>query len=128
MQEKKIMVVDDEPEVIRLVRNMLGKEGYQVIEAHSGQECLDKLRKEKPDLVLLDVIMPGMDGWEVCKRIREDERTRDTRVAMVTVKSEDKDKIKSFDESLADWHISKKYIERLPKTVKWLLEAPLKRG
>jgi two-component system alkaline phosphatase synthesis response regulator PhoP len=124
----KILVVDDEPDIVYLVKKILQNEGYEVIEATSGAECIDKVKREKPDLVLLDVMMPGLDGWETCKRIKEDDETKDTLVAMLTVKSEDTDKIQSFDYAIADWHIAKPIDRaRLTRTVKWLLTSPLKR-
>ncbi|MFQ6136831.1 MAG: response regulator transcription factor [Candidatus Hydrothermarchaeales archaeon] len=124
----KIMVVDDEDGMRFMIRKILEREGYEVTEAGSGEECLEMLKHDKPDLILLDVMMPGLDGWEVCKKIRENKESESITVAMLTVKSADEDKVKSFDEGLADWHINKPFErERLLKTVKWLLESPLKR-
>lgn len=126
---KKILIVDDEPDILLILRKILEKEGYKVIDAESGEEGLKKIKEVKPDLALVDIMMPGMDGWEVCRRIKENEDTKDITVAMLTVKTEDPDKVKSFDEALADWHIAKPIKrERLIKTVKWLLESPLERG
>lgn len=122
------MVVDDEPDIRYLLRKMLEKEGYEVTEARDGRECLEKLKKERPDLILLDIMMPGMFGWEVSKRIKEDEMTKSIPVAMLTVRTSEEDKVKSLEESLADWHISKPMDrEKLMETIKWLLETPPKR-
>jgi CheY-like chemotaxis protein len=124
----KIMIVDDEDNVRYVVKRMLEEDGHEVLEASNGNECLEKLEEERPDLILLDVMMPGLDGWEVCKRIKEDEKTKDITVAMLTVKSQNEDKITSFDDAGADWHINKPFKEeRLIRTVNWLLESPLKR-
>lgn len=82
---KKVMVVDDEPDNVFLAKKCLEKEGYQVIEAYSGAECLKKLETERPDLILLDVMMPGMDGWEVLRRMKADPAMRSIPVAMLTV-------------------------------------------
>ncbi len=125
---KKIMVVDDEPDIVFLVQKILKNEGYDVVGASGGEEALEMVKTEKPDLILLDVMMPGMDGWETCKRIKEDDETKDIMVAMLTVKSEDEDKIQSFDYAVADWHIAKP-IDRnkFSKTIEWLLTSPLKR-
>lgn len=68
---KKILVVDDEPTFVRLVDQVLTNKGYEMLEASNGQEALRLLYAHKPDLVLLDVVMPGMDGWETCNRIRD---------------------------------------------------------
>lgn len=83
----KIMTVDDEPDIRFLVRRILEKAGYEVIEAGSGEECLEKLKKERPDLILLDIMMPGLNGWETLKKIRAKEEWKPIPVAMVTVKS-----------------------------------------
>ena len=69
--EKKILVVDDDPAFLRLVEQVLTQKGYEVLKAGSGQEGLRVLFAQKPDLVLLDVVMPKMDGWETCRRIRD---------------------------------------------------------
>ncbi len=120
----KILVVDDEPDILYLVNKVLSNKGYTVIKASSGLDAVEKVKKEKPDLVLLDVMMPEMDGWETCKQIKADEDTKDTIVTMLTVKSSDKDYLKSLDEATADWHIAKPIdIEKLFKTVEWLLET-----
>lgn len=125
----KILVVDDEPKIRFIVRKMLEKEGHKVAEAKDGAECLEMVKAERPDLILLDVMMPGMDGWDVCRRIKTDEATKTITVAMLTVKSKDEDKVKSFDEALADWHVVKPFTGKtLSRTVQWLLERPFTRG
>lgn len=68
---KKILVVDDEPIQIRLVEQVLSNNGYEVLKANNGQEALRIIFEQRPDLVLLDVVMPGIDGWQTCSRIRE---------------------------------------------------------
>ncbi len=126
--QKRVMVVDDETNIRFVLKRMLEKAGYGVIEARNGNECLDILSRERPDLILLDVMMPGMDGWKTCARIKNDEKTRDITVSMLTVKKARGDKISSLEDSLADWHISKP-IDRdvLTSTVQWLLESPPRR-
>lgn len=71
MVGKKILVVDDDPAFVRLVEHLLTQQGYEVLKASGGQEGLRLLFAQRPDLVLLDVVMPGMDGWQTCSRIRE---------------------------------------------------------
>jgi CheY-like chemotaxis protein len=117
------MIVDDDEQLRDVLSGILEHEGYQVIEAESGQKCLSLLREgEKPDLVLLDVMMPDLDGWETCKRIKKDKKLKDTVVAMLTVKSQDKDKMKSLGDAAADWHIAKPIDKkRFVKTIKWIL-------
>jgi len=82
---KKIMVVDDEEALIELLDAVLETEGYEVITATSGDECLEKLKTVKPDLILLDMMMPGMSGREVCENIRKNPKTKDLKVAFLTV-------------------------------------------
>ncbi|RMF89259.1 MAG: response regulator [Methanobacteriota archaeon] len=83
----RILVVDDEPGIITLVRTVLKKEGHVVLGAASGEEALEMLKEEKPDLILLDIMMPRLDGWETLARIREQEHLRDVPVSMLTAKS-----------------------------------------
>jgi CheY-like chemotaxis protein len=117
------MIVDDEDQIRSVYRGILENAGYQVVEADSGQKCLDMLKAgEKPDLVLLDVMMPKLSGWETGTRIKEDKDLKDTLIAMLTIKSQDKDKIKSLGYSLADWHISKPVDKaKFLKTINWIL-------
>ncbi len=82
---KKIMAVDDEEHIVELVKVLFEQEGYEVITALNGKECLDKLKTVKPDLILLDMMMPGMSGREVCEKIREDPKTKNLKIAFLTV-------------------------------------------
>jgi len=122
----KIMVVDDDEQLRAVLKAILEQAGYEVLEAESGSACLRMLNSGvKPDLVLLDVMMPEMDGWEVCRRIKGSEKTKGMTVVMLTVKSEDSDKMKSLAYASADWHIAKPLDKkRFLKTVKWILEKP----
>ncbi len=103
----KVMVVDDESSIVFLMERFLRARGHDVLKACDGMECLAKLKAEMPDLVLLDIMMPGLDGWEVCKEIKEDPITKSILVAMFSVKSDDKDKERSFEYAKADEHLSK---------------------
>jgi two-component system alkaline phosphatase synthesis response regulator PhoP len=85
MAKKKIMVVDDEENLVELVKAILEVEGYDIITASNGSECLEKLKAAKPDLLLLDMMMPGMSGRETCERIRKDPKTKGLKVAFLTV-------------------------------------------
>ncbi|MEM3373979.1 MAG: response regulator [Candidatus Woesearchaeota archaeon] len=84
-EKKIILVVDDEPNILELEKAILEVENYNVITAQSGQEALDLLKKIKPDLILLDMMMPNMSGREVCERIRKDPKTKKLKVIFVTV-------------------------------------------
>jgi CheY-like chemotaxis protein len=103
----KILIVDDEPDFVRLLRIFLEKNGYEVHGANDGEECLSKINDVKPNLVLMDVMMPGLSGWEVCKSLKEDPLTRDIPVAMLTVRGTKEDVKRSFEYARADEHLSK---------------------
>jgi CheY-like chemotaxis protein len=119
----KIMVVDDEEDMTHVISAILKREGYEVAVANSGEECLKKLDEEKPDLILLDVMMPGIDGWETCSKIREREDTKNIPVVMLTVKTSEEDMSKSFEHK-SDAHVGKPIIkEKLLETIKWVLRA-----
>ncbi|MCJ7571827.1 MAG: response regulator [Candidatus Thermoplasmatota archaeon] len=99
---KKIMVVDNEPDIVDLTRTVLELGGYQVVTAYSGEECLRRLEKEKVDLVLLDIMMPGMSGWDVFNRINK--KSTQIKVAFMSVlEISDKRKQVLIDEGLADY-------------------------
>jgi len=103
----KVMIVDDEADYRFLLKRALEREDdYEVIEACSGKECLEKVRSEDPDLILLDIMMPGMDGWDVCKKIKADEKTRFIKVVMLSVMNSQADRVKSTY-SRADLHVQK---------------------
>ena len=88
MPKKTIMVVDDEPTFLKVVEDILEPESYTVIQVSGGQEALDKLKKIKPDLILLDIMMPGIDGWEVCEIVKADKETEKIPIIFVTAKSD----------------------------------------
>lgn len=99
---KKIMVVDNEPDIVDLTRTVLELGGYSVVPAYSGEECLKKLDKESVDLVLLDIMMPGMSGWDVFNRIKK--KLPKVKVAFMSVlEISDKRKQVLLDEGLADY-------------------------
>jgi DNA-binding response OmpR family regulator len=84
---KKILAVDDDSSALRALRAILTQKGYEVAIAQSGEEALEQLDDSSPDLVILDVAMPGLSGFETCRRIRQDTRFRDTPVIFLTAKS-----------------------------------------
>jgi two-component system alkaline phosphatase synthesis response regulator PhoP/two-component system response regulator VicR len=88
---KKILAVDDQPQIVRLIQVNLQKAGFQVITAFDGEEGLQKVREEKPDLIILDVIMPKRDGFQVLRAIKSNPETRHLPVIMLTVKAQDAD-------------------------------------
>ena len=84
MEKTTVLVADDDPEILTLIRNLLRRLELNVLEATDGDEALSKVREGTPQLVILDVMMPGHSGWEVCKAIREDEQLKGTKVIMLT--------------------------------------------
>jgi two-component system, OmpR family, KDP operon response regulator KdpE len=105
-----ILVVDDEPQIRRVLRSTLSFRGYTISEAQSGEEALDLLRKLKPDLILLDVNLPGMSGVEACREIR---RSSEAPIIMLTVRNAERDKVVALDAG-ADDYVTKPFgIEEL---------------
>jgi len=99
---KKIMVVDNEPDIVDLTRTVLELGGYAVVPSHSGEEALKKLEKESVDLVLLDIMMPGMSGWDVFNRIKK--KNQGVKVAFMSVlEISEKRRQVLLDEGLADY-------------------------
>jgi DNA-binding response OmpR family regulator len=103
-----ILVVDDEPQIVRFVRAYLEDAGYRVVTASDGQEALFVARHEKPDLVILDLMMPGMDGWDFIRRYR---RERDTPVIVLTARVEESDQVLGLELG-ADDYVTKPFSPR----------------
>ena len=103
---EKILIVDDEPDIVELLDYHLTKEGYKTKTAHNGKEALEVAKDFLPDLVLLDLMMPEMDGIETCVEIRENPQLKGTLVALLTARAEDYSQIAGFD-SGADDYITK---------------------
>src|SRR5207244_2938281 len=93
----RVLVVEDEPDVAELIRYNLVKEGWEVLTASSGAEALKRVREAHPDVVLLDIMVPHLNGWEVCRRLKEDPETRAIPVIMVTGRVEEGDKVLGFE-------------------------------
>ena len=102
MSEARILVVDDTPQNIKVLDAMLTPRGYEVIPAESGDEALAKVGAERPDLVLLDIVMPGMDGYEVCRRLRSDSATALLPVVMITASGE-QEKVSAIEAGADDF-------------------------
>jgi DNA-binding response OmpR family regulator len=106
---KRILCIEDEPEMIDLIRLILGRRGFDVIGAAGGKEGLDKIRQEPPDLVLLDLMMPDMDGWEVYQQMKADDKTKGIPVIVVTAKAQSIDKVLGLHIAKVDDYISKPF-------------------
>ncbi len=102
-EQRTVLVVDDEPDVLLLCRVNLEFEGYRVVEASDGEEALARLGEELPDVVLLDVMMPKLDGWAVLERIKSDPRTTKVPVVMLTAKVQDHDQIRGWSSGAAEY-------------------------
>ncbi|MEX2550393.1 MAG: response regulator [Nitriliruptoraceae bacterium] len=102
-ERSKVLVVDDEPDVLLLCRVNLEFEGYEVVEATDGEEAMEMVRSASPDVVLLDVMMPKMDGWQVLSAIKDDDELRDIPVVMLTAKVQDQDQIRGWSQGAADY-------------------------
>lgn len=99
----RILVVDDEPEIVALVAYHLAKAGYRVATAASGQDALDVARRERPSLVVLDLMLPGMSGFDVLEQLRVDDSTRDIAVLMLTARREEPDRIRGLSLGADDY-------------------------
>lgn len=105
---KKILIVDDEPDIIEILRFRLEKKGYRVVAAFDGEEALDQVEKEQPDLIVLDLMMPKMDGAEVCRRLKRNPAYQEIPIIMLTAKARDVDKMEGISLG-ADDYIVKPY-------------------
>jgi two-component system KDP operon response regulator KdpE len=100
MSDATILIVDDEPQIRRVMRTTLTSHGYSVVEAASGEEALEKLRAERPDLIVLDVNMPGISGLETCAEIRT---SSDVPIIMLTIRNSERDKVQALDAGADDY-------------------------
>jgi DNA-binding response OmpR family regulator len=103
-----ILVVDDEPKIVRLARDYLERDGFRVLSAGDGPTALAMARSERPDLIVLDIMLPGMDGWEVCRRLRQE---TDAPIIMLTARAEESDQIVGLELG-ADDYITKPFSPR----------------
>ena len=109
MVGKKILCIEDEPQMIDLIRLILANEGYEVIGADGGQEGLDLMRQEKPDLILLDLMMPEMDGGDVFHRMKEEVELRNIPVIVVTAKAAPIDQVLWISVAKVDDYVTKPF-------------------
>ena len=106
---QRAVYIEDEPEMIDLVRLILAPKRYEVIGANGGREGLDLVRKNLPDVVLLDLMMPDMDGWDVYHQLKADENTRDIPVIIITAKAQNIDKVLALNIAKVDAYICKPF-------------------
>jgi two-component system response regulator VicR len=108
-ERKKVVCIEDEPEMIDLVKLILGRKGYELTGAVGGREGLDAVRRIKPDLVLLDLMMPDMDGWEVYQQMKADEELKTIPVIVVTAKAQSIDKVLGLHIAKVDDYVTKPF-------------------
>ncbi|MBK8985943.1 MAG: response regulator transcription factor [Chloroflexi bacterium] len=111
MSKQKVLVVDDDKDVVRLMQAYLAQAGYEVLVAYDGETAVHSLRHDKPDLVLLDLMLPRLDGWEITRRIRSDPNLSATPIIMLTARIEDTEKIVGLEMG-ADDYVTKPYNPR----------------
>ena len=124
MAEQTILVVDDDPEIVGTLRDYLVQAGYHVLTAYSGRDALQRIRSERPDCVLLDVMLPDVDGWTVTRDVRSDQRVADMVIIMLTARVDDMDKVVGLEMG-ADDYVTKPFN---PREVLARVRAQLRRN
>lgn len=122
--KKRILIVDDEPHILRSLGFVLKKAGYDILEARSGQAALELIEEQRPDLVFLDIMMPEVDGYEVCRKIKSSAELSSTYVIMLTAKGQENDRQKGLA-SGADEYMTKPFS---PTRAVARVEAALRRA
>jgi DNA-binding response OmpR family regulator len=121
--KRRVLIVDDEPNIVLSLEFLLRQQGYEVSVARDGEEALAAASRLRPDLVVLDVMLPGLDGFEVCRRLRERPEHGGLKILLLTARGRDVDRVRGMDEG-ADAYVSKPFSTReLMKTVAELLEG-----
>lgn len=105
---KRILIVDDEPDLLEMVQINLEMEGFECIVAYDGFRALDRVRKERPDLIILDVMLPGMNGYKVCRLLKFDEKYKQIPIIMLTAEAQRADRLLG-EETGADYYMTKPF-------------------
>ena len=121
---EKILIVDDEKDIVKMLSYNLKKEGYRIVDARDGEDALDLALREHPDLILLDLMLPGIDGLEVCKQLKKEAKTSRIPIIMLTAKTQETDKIVGLELG-ADDYVSKPFS---PKELIARIKAVLRRS
>ena len=122
--KEKILIVDDEKDIVRMLNYNLKKEGYRTVEAYDGEVALDLAAREHPDLIILDLMLPGVDGLEVCKLLKKESKTSAIPIIMLTAKTQETDKVVGLELG-ADDYVSKPFS---PKELIARVKAVLRRS
>jgi len=105
MSDRKVLVVDDEENITQILEFSIGAEGYQVVTASNGEEAINKARKEQPNLIILDIMMPKVDGYEVCRILKSNPLTKRIPVILLTAKGREIDKRLGYEVGASDYII-----------------------
>lgn len=130
MARKKVLVVDDEQYIVELIQFNLENSGFNVVASDNGEDAIEMAQEEMPDAIILDLMLPGMDGFEVCKQIRMEEKTRKIPIIMLTAKGEETDKVLGLELG-ADDYLTKPFsvrelIARIKAVLRRFEEVPQK--
>jgi two-component system, OmpR family, alkaline phosphatase synthesis response regulator PhoP len=104
----KVLVIDDDPNAVSILQIILEDKGYEMIWANDGETAIQKVYEQNPDVIMLDVMMPGMDGYQVCEVLKNNPKTKDIPVIMLTAKDMGEDVEKALSKKV-DWYIAKPY-------------------
>lgn len=122
LKSHKILVVDDEPEIHTVLGKLLSKEGYEVSSAYNAQEAYQSIERSKPDLIILDIMMPKVSGIEVCNKLRSEPATRDILILIVSARDAQSDRIEGLEHG-ADEYVSKPFhLRSLVRKIEHMLE------
>ncbi|MCG8571832.1 MAG: response regulator [Spirochaetes bacterium] len=127
-QKRRVLVVDDNFENLQMIGRILSENNYEVAVAKNGRQALDNVEKKEPDLVLLDVTMPDMDGFEVCRRIKDDIATRHIPIIFITSRNETEDIVKGFEAGAIDYVTKPFNTVELLVRIKTHIEMKILRG
>ncbi|MEA1928988.1 MAG: response regulator [Candidatus Auribacterota bacterium] len=122
--KRKILVIDDMEENISLLQRILTEAGFQVLTGCNGEEAIDIVRSERPDLVLLDVMMPKLDGFNACKKLREDKRNDSMYIIMLTVIDQINEVTKALDVGADEYFVKSESKKKLVRRIRNLLSRP----
>ena len=103
MDKKCVLVVDDEPHIVNLIKLSMNKDKYDVMTAYSAREAIDLAEKQQPDIVVVDLMMPGMNGYELCEELRKNDKTSGTPILILSAKSQMDDKLQAIDVGADDY-------------------------
>ena len=126
MKKGKVLVVDDEVNITQILEFSIGAEGFEVISAQNGEEAIEKARREQPDLIILDIMMPKIDGYEACRILKANPLTKNIPVVLLTAKGRDIDKRLGMEVGATDYIVKPFSPNKLVERIHQLLSCPKK--